>query len=90
MADIRIQYVTKSAPHHERITHLGTDYATWPIEHVIFWIENGSSTFHTLEAGKRAEIAVRQGAQRKYVQTHADNTWRDNLLSLPPCKVAAA
>lgn len=90
MADIQIKYANKTADHHEHITHVGNDSGTWRVSDVVAWIESGAYTFYTLENGRRAEIVVRQGATRKYLQTHADGYWKNNLLALPPCRIAAA
>jgi hypothetical protein len=89
--DIRIRYANTSGKTHEHITHLGNDAGTWKVASVIKWIEGGEFSFYTLEEGKRAVIAVRKtGNGGKYVQTHADGFWKNNLLVLPPCKVKAA
>lgn len=90
MADVQIKYVNKTGNTHEHITHLGNDVGTWTVAQVVQWIENGSNTFYTFEAGKRADILVRQGTYKKYVQTVADGVWQNNLIALPPCKVRAA
>jgi hypothetical protein len=90
MADIRIQYVNKSGDTHEHITDLGNDSGTSPVADVVAWIENRTHTFYVFENGRRADIYVRQGTNRKYVQTVADGEWQNNLVSLPPCKVRAA
>ena len=90
MANVRIKYVNKSGSTHEHITHLGNDEGTWRVEDVIRWIETGANSFYTHEQGHTAEIRVRDGRSRKYVQTVADGYWTDNLLALPRCVVAAA
>jgi hypothetical protein len=90
MADCQIKYTSKTSPHHERITHLGSDTWTWARERVIRSIEDGSNTFFTLERGKRADVAIVNGAGGKYLRTRADGQWNDNLLALPSCVVAAA
>lgn len=83
-------YANKTGSTHEHITHLGHDSQTWTVASVVKSIENGEHTFYTFEASKRADIYVRQGTSKKYVQTKADGVWQNNLLSLPSCKVAAA
>ena len=88
--DIRIKYANKTGNTHEHITDLGHDTGTSPVADIVKWIEAGTHTFHTFEGGKRADIHVRQGTYRKYVQTAADGVWANNLLALPPCRVKAA
>ena len=90
MNGIRIKYATKAGNHYEHITHVGDDTRTWPVEHVILWIELKVATFYVEENGKRAYVAVVKGVRRKYLQTHADGVWQNNLLSLPPCRLRAA
>ncbi len=90
MADVQVKYVNRSGDAHEHITHLGGDTWTWPRASVIASIESKTNTFFTLVNGKRANIAVVSGPFGKYVRTHADNLWNDNLLALPRCVVAAA
>lgn len=90
MADVQIKYVNKSGNHHEHITQLGNDQGTWKVDDVVRWIDDKEHTFFTQEAGRRADIEVRQGTRRKYVQTHADQVWQNNLLALPPCRFVAA
>ncbi|WP_375166828.1 DUF3892 domain-containing protein [Bradyrhizobium sp. CCGB20] len=36
--------------------------------------------------GKRAEVGVVDGSNGKYVRTHADGYYNDNLLALPECQ----
>ena len=48
-------------------------------------IDNGTNTFYTLVNGKRANVGVVNGPNGKYVQTHADGQWNNNLLALPEC-----
>jgi len=50
---------------------------------MVAWIEVGHSAY-TLVNGRRAEVGVRQTSTgRKFLQTHADGYWNDNLLALP-------
>jgi Protein of unknown function (DUF3892) len=83
MSDARILYVSKGSNHHESITHLGGDSWKWTRAQVIESIENKTNTFYTMAGGKRANVEVRQGKSGKYVQTHADGEWNNNLLALP-------
>ena len=89
MASNEIKYVDKGSDDHDHITRLGNDDRTWMRDDVIRRIELGIDTFYTYEAGKFAVLVVRQGAYRKYVQTFADNSFANNLLSLPSCRASA-
>ncbi|BCL83670.1 DUF3892 domain-containing protein [Ktedonobacteria bacterium brp13] len=87
MADTLVTCINKpdtNSPH-EHITHLGG--YTWrrTTQEVIASIEKGTNTFYTSVGGKRADIGVRERNGRKFVQTHADGYWNDNLLALDTC-----
>lgn len=49
------------------------------------WIEDSNGTAYTDDGrGHRAWVAVRTPERGpKYLQTHADNVWTNNLLALP-------
>lgn len=87
MADAQVTCVNKQprANPHEGITHLGGNGWRWTRQQVIDSINDGSNTFFTLVAGKRANVAVVHSQNGDYVRTHADGQWNDNLLSLPEC-----
>lgn len=94
MADCPITCATKPHPQspHEHITHVGNPAAgwVWPRENVIASIEAGTNTFFVLDplSSKRANVAVVSPQGRaKYLRTHADGVWTDNLLSLNTCPV---
>jgi Protein of unknown function (DUF3892) len=70
---------------HEGITHLGGSGWKWTRKEVIDSIEAKTNTFYTMVGGKRADVAVVDGANGKYVRTRADGVWNDNLLALPEC-----
>lgn len=52
---------------------------------IVEWIEDSNGTAYTDDGrGHRAWVAVRTPARGpKYLQTHADNVWTNNLLALP-------
>ncbi|WP_326837809.1 DUF3892 domain-containing protein [Amycolatopsis rhabdoformis] len=52
---------------------------------IVDWIENKNGKAYTEDAhGNRADVAVRKPAHgSKYLQTHADGVWTNNLLALP-------
>lgn len=85
MADVQVRCVNKVGERHEHITHLGGDGWRWSISQVIQSIDNGTNTFFTLVNGRRANLGVVDGPRGKYVRTHADGIWNDNLLALPTC-----
>ena len=87
MADVQVTCINKLPRNntHEGITHLGGGNWKWTRQQVVTSIEAKTNTFYTLVGGKRANVAVVNGQSGKYVRTHADNTWNDNLLALPEC-----
>lgn len=85
MADVQVQCVNKRGNAHEHITNLGGPNWKWTVQRVVDSIENGTNTFFTLVNGIRANVGVVSGAHGKFVRTHADGYWNDNLLALPAC-----
>lgn len=87
MADVQVTCINKTPRNdpHEGITHLGGSGWRWTRQEVITSIEQKTNTFYTLVGGKRADIGVVNGPNGKYVRTHADGQWNDNLLALPEC-----
>ena len=94
MADYRIDCVNKpdrNSPH-ERITNVGgpkpDGSGRWKatVPEVVGYIDSKAHRFFTSEAGAVAWVGVRTSAAgNKYIQTHADGVWRDNLLALKEC-----
>src|SRR5262245_29403823 len=87
MPDVQVRCINKQPRNnpHEGITHLGGAGWKWTREQVIYSIEARNNTFYTHVNGKRADVGVVQGPYGKYVRTHADGQWNDNLLALPEC-----
>lgn len=87
MADAQITCINKMPRNnpHEGITHLGGPEWKWTRSQVIASIEARTNTFFTLVNGKRADVRVVEGPNGKYLRTHADGYWNDNLLALPEC-----
>ena len=87
MADAQITCINKvpRTDPHEGITHLGALKWKWPRQQVIDSIEGGTNTFFTLVNGKRSDAGIVNGPNGKYVRTHADGYYNDNLLALPEC-----
>jgi len=87
MTDVRVKCINKAnrLSSHESITHLGGESWRWTSQQVISSIEDKTNSFYTMENNKRADIGVVNGPNGKYLRTHADGRWTDNLLALPEC-----
>ena len=87
MADTQVTCINKQPRinPHEGITHLGGTTWRWTRDQVVYAIEQGQHTFFTSVGGRRANVGVINGPNGKYVRTHADGQWNDNLLALPEC-----
>jgi len=90
MADVLVGCINKLPRQdpHEGITHLGGPGGggwRWTRQQVIESIEGRINTFHTMVQGRRAEVGVVNGPYGKYLRTHANGYWNDNLLALPEC-----
>jgi hypothetical protein len=87
MADIQVTCVNKQPRDdpHQGITHLGGATWKWTRGQVITSIEGKTNTFYTLNDGRRADVGVVDGPGGKYVRTHRDGQWTNNLLALPEC-----
>lgn len=94
MADYQIDCINKpnrNSPY-EHITHVGgpkpDGSGRWKdtVPNVVHLIEQKAHRFYTSEAGATAWVGVRTSAAgNKFLQTYADGTWKDNLLSLDEC-----
>lgn len=87
MADVKVTCINKQPREnkYEGITHLGGSNWKWTRAEVIASIDAGTNTFYTETNNSRANIGVIDGPNGKYVRTHANGKWNDNLLSLPEC-----
>jgi hypothetical protein len=94
MTDYRVDCVNKPNRNssHEHITHVGgpkpDGSGRWKdtVPNVIRFIEQKTHRFYTSEGGATAWVGVRTSAAgNKYIQTFADNVWKDNLLALNEC-----
>ena len=73
---------------HERITAVGTNIETLPIDDVIYYIEKGIHSFYTLIGSKEADVVVvREANKRPFLRTVSDGYYSDNLLALPACSL---
>ena len=75
---------------HEHIVHLWwTDRADGKVgdnsrASIVAWIETGGKAYTDDGRGNRADVAVVTPERgEKYLRTHADGKWSDNLLALP-------
>ena len=89
MHNVLVTCVTKPDRNssHEYITHLGGTGWIWPVQNVIDAIEAQTYNFYTQVGDKRADIGINERNGKKFVQTHADGYWNNNLLSLNTCPV---
>lgn len=88
MASVQITCINKLPRDntHEGITHLGNAQGKWTRAQVIAWIDSKEHDFFTMVGGKRAKIdVVNPPGRSRYVRTHADGVWNDNLLALNEC-----
>lgn len=89
MPDVQVTCINKQPRNntHEGITHLGGAKWRWTRQQVIDSIESKTNTFYTFVLNKRADIAIVDGPSGKYLRTHADGQWNDNLLALAECPI---
>jgi hypothetical protein len=90
MADRQVKCVNTRGNSHEHITHLGGGpgaWGPWTLDQVVLAIEAKTDTFYTVDGVNRVGVYVRTTGTngKKFVQTYADNDWKNNLLSLPRC-----
>jgi hypothetical protein len=94
MTDYRIDCVNKPDRNsrHESITHVGgpkpDGSARWKdtTANVVALIEGKQRRFYTQEGSATAWVGVRTSVTgHKFLQTYADNVWKDNLLALREC-----
>lgn len=87
MADVQVTCINKQPREnpYDGITHFGGHGWRWTRQQVIESIEAKTNTFFTRVQGNRGDIGVVNGPNGKYLRTHADGRWNDNLLSLPEC-----
>lgn len=90
MADLQVTCINKPNRNseHEHTTHLGGSSWKWTREQVIASIDAQTNTFYVLQGGKRSEVGVFDpgNGRARYVRTHADGYWNNNLLALPECR----
>jgi hypothetical protein len=52
------------------------------LERMVNWIRTGNGNAYVCGNGHLAKVGVVDG-NRRYLRTHADGVWTDNLLALP-------
>jgi hypothetical protein len=92
---IRITCIKKSGGYHEdpheAISSVGWvdeqqgSRGNWSREQIYQWIKSGGQAFVAFGAVRAQVITAETSRGTKFVKTKADNTVRDNLLSLPEC-----
>jgi hypothetical protein len=88
MKEYRLDFIRKSHHNggHEHITHAGNSVGNWelPTADIVSRVENGEKFYvEDSRTGKKAYVGVMHLNGHKYIRTHADSYWNDNLLSLP-------
>ena len=94
---VRITCITKSGGYHAD-RHYAIERVGWVEDgtgktgnstrlEMYEWIKLQSGVAYVLDArGNSAQVGPREHLNgTKYLRTHADNVWTDNLLSLPEC-----
>ncbi len=95
MAKVRVDCINKPDRYasHEGITHVGGPQpqgagGRWKqtTAETVRQIESKQNQFYVAEGGRAVEVAVRVSPRgHKFLQTHADGIWNDNLLALRGC-----
>ena len=69
---------------HEHITHLIDDTGRyWTVAEVLRHLDYGIANFYVDDGFRRAYVGANGRAPHRWVQTHADGRWTNNLLALP-------
>ena len=93
---VRIICINKSGGYHEN-PHEAISNFGWVNEQtnargntdlagIVKFLDVDKGQAYVVSGQSKAYCYTRQGKYRKFVQTYADNTPTDNLLSLPECK----
>ena len=95
---IRITCINKSGGYHADPHHAISDLG-WRNEEtgntgkstrleVYDWIKTRGGAAYVIDShGNKASVGTREHSNgTKYLQTHADRVWTDNLLALPECR----
>ena len=82
MQRYRITRTSRSGDAHEDITAIWTDTGlSWPTAHAVAHLKDpNGSRFFTEDGYNKAEIGV---YRERFLRTHADGVWSNNLLALP-------
>ena len=99
MAGYRIDCINKPDrdSRHDRITHAGgpspDGAGRWKdtVPNIVRFIEGNEHRFYTGEGNGRTWVGVQTSAAgNKYIQTHANGEWNDNLLAQRECRSSAS
>lgn len=90
---IRITHIRKPDrdDRYEAISHYGTSdtksgkLEIFEREWLIKWLKDNNSYAYVSEDGDEAKCEFKSNGRINYLQTRADASERNNLLSLPPC-----
>ena len=95
---VRITCINKDGGNHEN-PHVAISYLGWLNEEtnesgkssreVMYdWIKNKNGYAYVRDSyGNTARVGAAETSRgTKYVRTHRDKTWTDNLLALPECR----
>lgn len=89
---IRITHIRKpnAQSPHEAISHYGCpkndgSLGVYEREFFIKWLEDNNTKAYVSDGTNRVWCSIRNNGHIKYLQTYSDDTWTNNLLSLPQC-----
>jgi hypothetical protein len=95
---VRITCINKSDGYHAD-PHHAISYLGWKNEEtgetgkssrleIYNWIKDKGGVAYVIDSrGNKASVGTREHANgTKFLQTHADRVWTDNLLALPECQ----
>jgi len=90
---IRITHIRKPDrdSRYEAISHYGThdtqsgNFQTFEREWFIHWLEDNKTYAYVSEDGDKAVCDIKNNGNIRFLQTQADASEANNLLSLPPC-----
>ena len=92
MNEHQVSCIRKSLPNggHEHITHIGGPAGGgWRLtrESAVSRIDANTEKFYTVDktTGNKVYIGVIEIGQSRYLRTHADGKWNDNLLAQLTC-----
>jgi len=85
MDPIKILYCDALIPHHEYITHVGSEKVRYTTDQAVDLLDAGCVLYTTDARGQIALVMPVNVKGKRHIQTYADGVPNNNLLSLPPC-----